>query len=506
MLSHNDLQIKVMEIQDRTAKLVDFVIESAGQGQPLHDVERHVFDDLLRIGFEVIDTFVALQGDGDLGEMVQTPEGRTLHRSEKPKPRRLRTIFGEHHFHQYVYAAGKGKTIELRPVDARLQLPAGPCSYLLEDFSQLFCVEEAFGPAGGNIETVFGQEMSVDTLERMNRRMAEEAEEFFASRPAPPAEEEGELVVMTADAKGVPMVVEESHDLLPFEDPLEKPGNRKMATLGAIYTVDRYVRTPEQIVAALFRDGQEEPPPPRPRPGGKRLMARFTRLNPQDGMLIPGPYPVMSWQCEQARRRDSSGQRPLLRLLDGQLSLRDASDVFLDQSQWDRLVDILDIIHVAGRVWKAAHLLYAPNSRQVEQFVRERLLRILRGEAASVVRGLRHMAGRRRLMGQKKKDLTTICNYLENNLDRMRYDEYLAAGYPIATGVIEGACRHLVKDRMERSGMRWTPDGAQAMLHVRAVSLNGQWKEYQQYRIAKEQQRLYPYRCLVPQSSNTLAG
>jgi hypothetical protein len=485
---------------------VDFVTESAGQGQPLHDVERHVFDDLLRIGFEVIDTFVALQGDGNLGETVQTPEGRTLHRSEKPKPRRLRTIFGEHHFQQYVYAAGKGKQIALRPVDTRLQLPAGPCSYLLEDFSQLFCVEEAFGPAGGNIETVFGQEMSVDTLERINRRMAEEAEEFFASRPAPPAEEEGELVVMTADAKGVPMVVEESHDLLPFEDPLEKPGNRKMATLGAIYTVDRYVRTPEQIVSALFRDGQEEPPPPRPRPGGKRLMARFTRLNPQDGMLIPGPYPVMSWQCEQARRRDPSGQRPLLRLLDGQLSLRDASDVFLDQSQWDRLADILDIIHVAGRVWKAAHLLYTPNSRQAEQFVRERLLRILRGEAASVVRGLRRMAGRRRLMGQKKKDLTTICNYLENNLDRMHYDEYLAAGYPIATGVIEGACRHLVKDRMERSGMRWTPDGAQAMLHVRAVSLNGQWKEYQQYRIAKEQQRLYPYRCLVPQSPNTLAG
>lgn len=219
----------------------------------------------------------------------------------------------------------------------------------------------------------------------------------------------------------------------------------------------------------------------------------------------------ISWRTSRncfawKRLSDPPGQRPLLRLLDGQPSLRDASDVFLDQSQWDRLVDILDIIHVAGRVWKAAHLLYAPNSRQAEQFVRERLLRILRGEGASVVRGLRRMAGRRRLMGRKKKHLRTICNYLENNLDRMRYDEYLAAGYPIATGVIEGACRHLVKDRMERSGMRWTPDAAQAMLHVRAVSLNGPWKEYQPYRIAKEQQRLHPYRCLVPQSPNTLAG
>jgi hypothetical protein len=506
MLSHNDLQIKAREIQERTAKLVDFVIESAGREESLHNVERHVFDDLLRIGFEVIDMFVALQGDGDLGETVQTPEGRTLHRSEKPKLRRLRTIFGEHHFQQYVYAAGKGKQIALRPVDARLQLPAGPCSYLLEEFSQLFCVEEAFGLAGGNIETVFGQEMSVDTLERINRQMAEQAEEFFASRPAPPAEEEGELVVMTADAKGVPMVVEESHDLLPFEDPLEKPGNRKMATLGAIYSVDRYVRAPEQVVAALFRDGHEEPLPPRPKPCGKRLMARFTRLNPDDGQAIPGPYPVMSWLCEEARQRDPSGQRPLIRLLDGQESLRDASDVFLDQSQWDRVVDILDIIHVAGRVWKAAHLFHSSKSHQAEKFVRDRLLRILRGQGAGVVSGLRRMGGRCGLTGQKKKDLTTICNYLENNLHRMRYDEYLVAGYPIATGVIEGACRHLVKDRMERSGMRWVPEGAQAMLHVRAVSLNGQWREYQQYRITKEQKSLHPYRCLVPQCPNILVG
>lgn len=376
-----------------------------------------------------------------------------------------------------------------------------------QEFSQLFCVEEAFGPAGGNIDTVFHQRLSVDTLERINRRMAGAAEEFFASRPAPSPDEEGELVVMTADAKGVPMVVEESRDLLPFEAPLDKPGNRKMATLGAIYTVDRYVRTPEQIVAALFRDAPDESPPPRPVPCGKRLMARFTRLNPDDGKVIPGPYPVMSWLCEQARRRDPPGERPLIRLLDGQESLRDACDVFLDESQWNRVVDVLDIIHVSGRVWKAAHLFDPPKSRQAEQFVRDRLLRILRGEAASVVGGLRRMAGRHGLTGQKQKELATICNYLKNNLDRMRYDEYLAAGCPIATGVIEGACRHLVKDRLERSGMRWIPDGAQAMLHVRAVFVNGQWQDYQPYRITKEQQTLHPYRCLVPQTLNlTLAG
>ena len=149
--------------------------------------------------------------------------------------------------------------------------------------------------------------------------------------------------------------------------------------------------------------------------------------------------------------------RPLIRLLDGQQSLRETGDVFLDASQSQRLVDILDILHVAGYVWKAAHLFHVSGSAAAEAFVRDRLLRILRGEAASVIRGLRRVATDRGLAGDKQKTLTRVCGYLQKNRDRLRYDEYLAAGYPIATGVIEGACRHLVKDRMERSGTRWTP-------------------------------------------------
>ncbi len=105
--------------------------------------------------------------------------------------------------------------------------------------------------------------------------------------------------------------------------------------------------------------------------------------------------------------------------------------------------------------------------------------------------------GRNALKGAKKKALARVCNYLENNRERMRYDEYLVKGYPIASGVIEGACRHLVKDRMERAGMHWTRRGAQAMLEVRSVQVNGDWEAYQSYRIERETARLYPHRDLV---------
>ena len=126
--------------------------------------------------------------------------------------------------------------------------------------------------------------------------------------------------------------------------------------------------------------------------------------------------------------------------------------------------------------------------------VRDRTLRILRGEGDSVVRGLRQMGSKRGLKGQKAKDLGTICNYLEKNRERMHYDEYLRKGYPIASGVIEGACRHYVKDRMERTGMSWVKPGAQAMLELRSTALNGDWDQFVGFRMDRETERLYPHR------------
>eukprot|EP00913_Durusdinium_trenchii_P011147 g10469.t1 len=132
------------------------------------------------------------------------------------------------------------------------------------------------------------------------------------------------------------------------------------------------------------------------------------------------------------------------------------------------VVDILDVVHVSSYVWKAAKVFHSHREHQ-EAFARERLLRILQGDLKSVIAGLRRMASLRGLHGEQRKEIDTVCGYFEAHAGRMKYDEYLAAGYPIATGVIEGACRHLVKDRMERSGMRWTLEGAQAMLNLRAL-------------------------------------
>jgi hypothetical protein len=488
--------IKGKSLVELAEQLEAEIREAAREGKSLYEVEKDTLGRALQIGYVAIEQLLTLQGDGDLGASVVTADGRRLERSEEPAERLLRTVFGQHTIRAYVYAAGAHQAIELRPVDARLSLPPGRCSYFFEEFSQYFCVDQAFGQASQGLATALRQEVSVDTLERINRRMGEQAEGFLDRLPTPPAKEEGELLVFTADGKGVPLVKADAQRVPAF-DKAERPGNRRMATLAAVYTIDRYVRTPEQIVAALFRDDTGPRPKDRPQPRFKHVTARFTQMRDDpDGepWVSNGTIEAFGWADEQIDARRRAGQK-VLRLMDGQASLWDAADNCLSVPPEDT-IDILDILHVSSYVWRAAKVFY-PHREHQEAFARDRLLRILQGEVHGVIGGLRQMATKRGLKGKRLEEITTVCGYFEKHAARMRYDEYLAAGYPIATGVIEGACRHLVKDRMERSGMRWRLAGAQPMLHVRAVYQSSYWDDFHQDRIAREQCTLHPHRALL---------
>lgn len=461
----------------------EFVEQAAREGTSLREFEREIFDRLLKMGQAATEQFLALQGDGDLGETLTDEEGRTLYRSKEPMQRPLRTIFGEHRFEAYVYRHRRhpNTPIAYRPIDERLGIEPDRWSPLLQEFTMLFGVEQAFEQAADAFEAIFRQKLSVDTLEKVSRRMGERAGEFLDNLEPPPADEEGELLVLTADGKGVPMVHADAVRLRSFEEKPQRPGNRRMATLASVYSVDRHVRTPEEIVAALFR---EEPEPAdererRPEPRHKRVIARFPQVIEDLGEEEPisGTMLALNWASREVehRRRDD---QVLIRLMDGQPSLWDTAEACCDVPA-EHVVDILDIVHVSHYVWRAAKVFYSHREHQ-EAFARERLLRILEGDAKGVITGLRRMATQRGLRGHPRKEIDTVCGYFEKHIHRMKYDQYLAAGYPIATGVIEGACRHLVKDRLQRSGMRWTLEGAQAMLNLRALRQSSYWDAFQQ--------------------------
>ena len=361
----------------------------------------------------------------------------------------------------------------------------------------MFCVDNAFGQASRNFKAVFRQSISVDTLEAISRNMGGMAKEYSDQLPVPPRAAEGEILVTTLDGKGVPLIREPGKPNEPvkaFQSRRLRPGDRRIATLAGAYSVDGYERTPEQILAALFRDPlPADTKTTRPKPQEKHLSVHFPEQYEDDEDLVSstGALEACSWLSSQVSARRKPRQHLLL-LIDGEHRLWDTA---AEQLPADR-IEILDIVHVSAYVWEAAGILCSKD-RDRESFTRTRLQQILHGRARSVIRGLRYMATARNLRGDAARRIATITNYLDAHVERMRYDQYLAAGYPIATGVIEGACRHVVKDRMERTGMRWTLGAAKAMLNLRAVFASGHWDDFQITRRQKEIERFHPHKAAL---------
>jgi hypothetical protein len=484
---------KACLVNQLAGDLEQCVRQGAEDGRPLHEIEQTIHETVLRMGHAAMKLFLSLQPDGDLGPSVTTADGSTLKRSAKPVRRPLQTVFGRFDIQAYVYSRGVNRRIELRPVDARLQLPDSYASYLFEELSQYFCVNDAFGPGRKTMDRVFRQSVSVETLERINRRVGLQAEAYLDELAAPPAKDEGELLVFTGDGKGVPLIQADAKRVPMFDGELRR-GNRRMATLAGVYTVDRYDRSKEDVLAALFRerDGSSRADrPQRPEPVAKQLTARFaTERDLGDGpQMISGAIEAFSWAARRVADRHRPGQ-PVICLMDGQPSLWDAAAAALDPELSESKIEILDLLHAAKYVWDAAKVFHSHREHQ-EAFARERMDRLLSGQVQSVITGLRRMATTRRLTGDKRKTIDGVCRYFENNQHRMQYDEYLRQGYPVATGVIEGACRYLVKDRMERSGMRWSLSGARSMLHVRCVHQSANHTDFYQSRIGHEQSTLH---------------
>jgi hypothetical protein len=467
--------------------LLHWVCQSAQDGSSAHDVERDLFQRVLELGRMLFEAFLKLVGPGDFGESVTLDDGCLVQRSAEQHQRRLLTVFGDFMVSRWVYAQREGARFEFIPTDQRLQLPASEVSYLLQEWDQLLGVEHAFGKVREVIKTILRVAQSVDTLEHTNQQMAEAAPVFRESQGPVDLAKEGELLVVTEDNKGIPMVrpVKEK-PAGAHRTKGEKANKKQMACIGCVYSVDRHLRTPEELVATLFRD-PDRPKDQPPQAQNKRYSAELSREI--DGEEVRGQDLVFQLLAAEVDTRRKP-QQWLVHLCDGQASLETDRQAYLPEDA--HTLDILDLMHVLPRVWEAAHVFRAEGSAEASAFVRDRLTQILHGHIGKVTAGWRRQATRQGLAGAKKKALRTICAFLENNKHRMRYNQYLRLGCPVATGVIEGACRHVIKDRMERAGMRWKLPGAQAMLNLRTIHTNGDWTTFQEFRITLENDLLYP--------------
>ena len=472
----------ILKGQVQLDEMVALVRQAARDDRTIDQVERSLWQRLLALGHSLLTSYVEGVGPGDVGETLSY-EGRELRRLDSMHKRRHVSVFGELAVRRYVYGSRETQKHEVIPTDALLGLPASDFSALLAEWDQSFCVQGSYEQSRQRVQRILGLDQSVRSMEQMSVSMAADVEAFRASQPVPPAAQEGQIVVLTADGKGVPMRREATADppaVRAHRTKGQKANKKRMACVGGAYTIDPFVRMAEDVVDEVRK-------PDRPEPCHKQLRAELTR--PIDGVEINGKERIFEWLAQEVQVRNPKGDKPVVCVMDGERAL------------WKRLtaavvgvVCILDLFHVLERLWQAAHCFHPEGSEGARAFVTDRLARLLRGEVGYVIGGLKQMATKQGLGGSRRRQLTAVIGYLQGNRRFMRYDEYLAAGYPIGSGVAEGACRHLVKDRMELTGMHWRVPGAQAMLDLRAVYINGQWDDFQQHRIAQERRRLYPYR------------
>jgi len=486
-------EAKLVEAEQEFEALKAGVREAAKNKEAIHVLEKRIWGSLLRLGKLLLQAFIQGLGKGDMGQTFTLEDGRRLNRLDELKRRRYLSIFGLIEIWRFVYGTREKQKHQAVPLDAQVQLPENDTSYVLQDWDQSFCVHNPFEESRSLVARILDLKQSVATLELMNHTMGADAEAFQREQKPPAPADEAGLLVVTSDGKGVPMRRERQPEgeaqaqAAPQPDAARDPNgkNKRMAYVGAVYTIEPFARTPAEIVDQTLRDQVR---PKQPKPQNKRLRADLTREF--DGVEWKGRDAVFRWLADEVEVRDPEGHKPLVCLLDGEKALAKAAKDYLPKDR----TDILDIIHALGKLRDAAHCFHEEHRSQAEAFVEQRLTKLLEGKAGYVTGGLRQMATKHRLRGKKKETIEEVTTYYQNNLHRMKYDEYLAAGYPIATGVAEGGCKHLVKDRMEGSGMRWYPHNAQAMLNLRAVELSGDWDEFCAQRIKNETRRLYPYR------------
>jgi len=476
-------------------EIIQFIENAVDERVAVHEVEAGLWSRMLSLGRELLEMFFTLHGDGDEGEQMALPDGREVGRLEQLHKRPYLSVFGEYELWRVVYGTREGQKIEYAPLDERLQLPASKFSHLLQDWNQSSTLEMSFKQASALLEKILGLRQSVHSLERSGRKMSEDVAAFWEAQSPPPEQKEGALLVCTADGKGVPMrkAAEQARIEGVESNKGVRPGSKKMALLGAVYTIDPYLRTPEDVLDALFRKPKSErsgeQPSSRPKPCFKRVRAALMRDRAES--TAPQVETIFGWMAQEVDERTAAVQRPLILLMDGQESLWNAGLEYLPEQQFE-VTEILDLLHAVSYVWQAARLFHPTGSSAALRLVRKQVKRILSGKVDQVILSLRRMARRRGFSEGRLEDLERICGYFRNNAERMAYDEYLAAGYPIASGVIEGACRTVVNDRMERSGMRWVFKGAHAMLGLRSIHLSVLWDDFIQFHIAMESQRLYP--------------
>lgn len=413
-------------------------------------------------------------------------------RVERGHTRTLTTVFGQVSVPRLAYRAPGAPN--LHPADAQLNLPVTRHSHGLRRLAAVEAARGSFDDAVTAIGRATGVRLGKRQVQQMSTAAAVDIDTFYAGRHRPAGDHEN-VLVLSYDGKGVVMRPDAlrpatahkaqttSNKLATRVSPGEKRNRKRMAEVGAVYDAVPAPRTPADIlpVGAQHRAAAR----PGPRAIGTWLTASLTQDTAH----------VVATVFDQAHRRDPDHHRRWVVLVDGNTHQIDRTHTEA-ATRGVEVAIVIDFIHVLEYLWTAAWSFFTQGDPTAETWVRHHALRVLAGEAITVAELIRRTATLAGLDTARRKGVDTCAGYLVNKAPYLDYPTALVAGWPIATGVIEGACRYLVKDRMDITGARWGLTGAEAVLTLRALHANGDFDEYWRYHLTQEQGRVHQSRYL----------
>jgi hypothetical protein len=463
----------LQQVRAEFEAVLHFVLEASPKTVPDADtMERSLFRQLFALGRMLLGLYFTQQ-DRQIAPDTVCGKEETELPYHSHKLRTYLSIFGPVAVsRRYYYLPGEGRA----PLDATLNLPQSGPSDLLREWRERLSVHGSYHKATDDLEQLLGHHASTSQVQQDIAEDAGFAEAFYRQLPPSPHDPQATIQVVQADGKGVVMRKSTEAAQKARKGKGEKNSRKKEALVTAVYSLAPAPRTPEEVVTSLFEPKKEgEDRPKRSSPTNKRLFA-----------TLEGKEAALTRTAEYAREHEGPHILTHVALTDGAESLQQQV-----LTQLDGFVLVLDCIHAIEYLWKAANALLGETSQARTDWVKERTLLLLSGQVEALMADLRELASGADISESVRTTLQAVANYYERNQAYMRYDEYLAAGWPIGTGVIEGACRHLVKDRCELSGMRWSQEGAEALLQLRCVAENGDWNAFHAYR--RTQRRITHY-------------
>jgi hypothetical protein len=430
---------------------------------------------------------------------VTGEDGVPRTRAEKGRGRPLVTKFGQVTVSRIAYRSQGRANVYL--LDGVLNLPEEKHSHGLR---KMAAIEEARGSveaACAAVARATGVRIGKRQLEELARRCAAHVDAFYLQRVIEPAPD-GWPLVLTFDGKGIVMLPDALRPatakaaaaaegrLATRLSPGEKNGRKRMAELACVYDAAPVPRTPEEIIStpaqkrrkkkALASKPAQKGKPREPQARGKWLTASVTDDIPA----------VIAAAFEEAGRRDLEHEREWAVLIDGNNAQIEA--VTAEAARRGVTVTIvIDFIHVLEYLWKAAWSFFDKGEPAAEEWVADQARKILHGKAAQVSAGIRRRATTYGYSPAERAGADEAARYLDNKNAYLVYDTALSKGWPIATGIIEGACRHIVKDRMDITGARWGLEGAEAILKLRALIASGDFEDYWHFHLRREHERIH---------------